>query len=281
MSKSGAILLMILLVRTLDATGAGALEDTVYQAYPAGFGGASNAVEIVQQVIGPDGRVIFDAAGNRLLVWATPAQHAQLAPIVRELNVPPRNVRIDVEFKTRTRNQDRSASVGAGGSVSAGGADLGVSARVRDDASRGHSVTRQTLVVTSGRQASLFVGETVPELDWLMAYAVRGGYVSGPLAWQKVGSCLVVEPVVIGDGPSVRVRVTPELSGTVDGRPSRIRFASAGTEVVVNDGVAISLGGLDQNSDVLSRFLIGAAKSGSRYALEITLTPHIDGRAGR
>ncbi len=278
--KKLVIVLAIVLADGLPAGGAGEPADVRYQAYPAGFAGGSNAADIARQVVGPDGKVVFDAAGHRLLVWATPEAHAQLDPIIRELNVPPKNVRIDVEFRARTSDRQRPASAGARGSISADGAGIGVTARVRDDASRGSSVTKQTLVVTSGRQASLFVGETVPELGWLMEYAARGGYVAGPIAWQKVGACLVVEPVVLSGGASVRVRVTPELTGMVDGKPSRIRFASAATEVVVNDGVAMPIGGLDQSRDFFSRFLTGSGQSGSRYGLDITLTPHILGPAG-
>ena len=84
-----------------------------------------------------------------------------------------------------------------------------------------------------------------------------------------------MEPLVIGDGPTIRVRLTPELRGLVNGNPYRTKFTTVATEVVVSDGVPFGLGGLKENKDFYSRFLVGVDRSGNRQTLDIELTAHI------
>jgi type II secretory pathway component GspD/PulD (secretin) len=93
--------------------------------------------------------------------------------------------------------------------------------------------------------------------------------------WQQVGSRLIVEPTVIGQGPMIRVRVTPELSGMVDGQPLHTRFAGATTEIVVKDGESFSIGGMAGDATFYSRFLVGRSDAGSQEQVDIVLTPHI------
>jgi hypothetical protein len=47
------------------------------------------------------------------------------------------------------------------------------------------------------------------------------------------------------------------------------------TEVVVNDGVPFSIGGLQDNKDFYSRFLMGVSQSGAHQSLDIELTANI------
>jgi type II secretory pathway component GspD/PulD (secretin) len=139
----------------------------------------------------------------------------------------------------------------------------------------------QTLLVASGRQASLRVGESVPYVDWFVDYGTRYGYLQQSINWKDVGASLIVEPVVIGEGPMIRIRLTPELSGLVDGNVYRTSFSRVATEIVVQDGQTFQIGGLDKDEDFYSRFLIGFDRSGSRQALNITLTPRIVDSSGR
>ena len=103
----------------------------------------------------------------------------------------------------------------------------------------------------------------------------RWGEVSQRIQWQKVGAGMVVSPLVIGGGPAIRVRLIPELSGLVEGRPYHVRFARAATEVVVNSGQRFQLGSLEGAGEFYSRFLVGADRSGNQQTLDIYLTPLI------
>jgi type II secretory pathway component GspD/PulD (secretin) len=121
----------------------------------------------------------------------------------------------------------------------------------------------------------LEVGQSVPHLAWLETYALQHGYLAARVDWRHVGARLVVEPEIVGGGPAIRLRLTPELSGLVDGQPMRTRFSRVSTEVTVNSGDSFRIGGLDQDAAFYERFLVGASRSGRQESLEVVLTPTI------
>ncbi len=256
-----------------------------FEVYPLGFAEGPSAVEMVKAIIGPTGSVTLDATNHRLLVVATDDKHAQVESMMRKLNVPPKNVRIEVRFEGASDQQDVGAGVGASGEIvreeGITRTTIKVKPRVENTSVKTSSDVAQTLLVTSGRQGSLRVGENVPYVDWFVDYGIRNGYLERSIEWKDVGASLIVEPIVIGGGPMIRIRLTPELSGLVDGNVYRTAFSRVATEVVVQDGQTFQVGGLDKDEDFYSRFLIGFDRSGTRQSLNITLTPRIVDSGGR
>jgi type II secretory pathway component GspD/PulD (secretin) len=236
-------------------------------------------MDVVRAVLAGEGRVFFDASTHRLMVLAPSNRHDMVAAVVKELNVPPRNVRIEVLYRGQGVASDQEASVSGSGAVVVGNgptrSTITVQPRIVDSSTTVNSSTAQQILVLSGQPASIFVGETVPYLQWIMDYGYQRGIFTQEMAWQKVGATLVVEPFVIGDGPTIRLRLTPELSGSVDGNPYRTRFTTVATEVIVTDGVPFTLGGLDEDKEFYSRFLVGRSRSGNNQSLNIELTVHI------
>ena len=256
-----------------------------FEVYTLGFADTQSSLEMVKAIVGPSGTVSLDEANHRLLVVATQEKHAEVANMLRKLNAAPKNVRIEVRFLGSSSEKNVGAGVSASGEIVR---DEGITStrikvrpRIEHTTLTASSDVAQTLLVASGRQGVLRVGESVPYADWFVDYGMRCGILQQRVAWKDVGSSLIVEPVVIGDGPMIRVRLIPELSGLVDGDVYRTRFSSVATEVVVQDGQTFQIGGLDKDNDFYSRFLIGFDKSGSQQALNITLTPHIVGANGR
>jgi type II secretory pathway component GspD/PulD (secretin) len=263
------------------AIGAAAAEPTSFETYSVVFADVRAAEEAARAIVGDEGSVTVDEPNHRLLVVTTSERHAQLAGMMQKLNVPPRNVRIEVRFKGASLEEDSGAGLNVEGGIARdpglSHTTLRIKPRVVNETTRTSTDVTQTLLVASGREGMLHVGEEVPYLEWLMGCAFQWGYVRSQIAWQQVGSYLVVQPTVVGDGPLVRIRLTPELSGRVDGSPFRTRFARVATEVVVQDGQAFQIGGLDQDREFYSRFLVGSERGGTQGALEITLTPRILG----
>lgn len=256
-----------------------AYADRILTVYPVGQTDPELAAEVLRALLGPEDQLIVDARGGRLIVRAGPETHAQVAEVIRQLDVPPVNVRIDVEFSEAGRVDEASLGAGVRGGVRwpASGGDPSGSVRVqvsggmRSDTRDGRTV--QSLLVASGREATLRVGESVPQVDWFMEYGRHCGALVGQVSWQEVGSFLVVQPTVIGSGPDIRIRIIPELSGRADGQARRVRFASAATEVTVRAGQTVSLGGLQRDESFYSRFLLGFARGGETRSLDIRLTP--------
>lgn len=256
-----------------------------FEVYNLGFADAPSAVELVKAIIGPTGSVSLDEANHRLLVVATDEGHAQVANMMRKLNVPPRNVRIEVRFIGSSSQQNVGAGIGASGEIvrdeGITRTKIKVKPHIENTTITSSSDVAQTLLVASGRQGFLRVGESVPYVDWFMDYGLQYGYLRQRINWKDVGASLIVEPTVMGEGPMIRIRLTPELSGLVDGNVYRTSFSRVATEVVVQDGQTFQIGGLDKDNDFYSRFLIGFDRSGGQQALNITLTPHIADPSGR
>jgi type II secretory pathway component GspD/PulD (secretin) len=250
-----------------------------FKAYDIGFADGSNTIEIVKTIIGETGKVFYDPVTRKLMVIAPVNSHDSIAGIIKQLNVPPKNVSVVVRFLGQANSSQQSASVSAQGGViinnNGSHSTIRIQPSLTDQRTETSSNTRQQLLVSSGRQASIFVGEEVPYIDWLMEYGRRYHYFEQHLSWQRVGAYLVIEPTVIGDGPLIRVRLTPELSGLVDNNPYRTRFANVATEVIVSDGVPFPLGGLAEKNDFYSRFLIGRDRSGRNQTLNIELTASV------
>ncbi len=278
-------LLVLLCFAVVQATGqTDNNEIPVFQTYEIGFADASNTVEVTRTLIAPDGKVFYDPATRKLMVLASSNHHVSVAALLQQLNVPPRNVSVTVRFLGQGENRQTDASLtGSGGVIITGNGTrpgFSIQPKIGHQTSRNNSRTSQQLLVASGRQASIFIGEEVPYIEWFMEYGRRNHYFEERIAWQRVGASLVIEPLIVGDGPSIRLRITPELSGLVNNNPCRTRFANVATEVIVNDGVPFSLGGLAENNDFYSRFLIGVDRSGGRQSLEIELTARIVAPSG-
>lgn len=251
----------------------------VLEIYPLDGGDPDALVEMARHLSGPDGQVTLDRTGQRVLVLTTRERQDEVARLFRAAAPAPLNVRLDVRFKGRASSTRRAAAADLeGGIVYEGGLSRGtfrVRPRVENNTLEASSDTVQTLVVANGRAASLRIGEDVPYLTWILDYGYRSGVLRQDVTWQQVGSFLAVEAFVVGEGPMVRLRLTPELRGLVDGRPAQARFAAVATEVVVQEGQSFALGGLASAHEFFSRFLVGYGRGGTQEALDISVTAHI------
>ena len=275
--RHGFAALTALLLFALSAP-AGAERE--FAAYAVGDTELAAAEQVVRSVLDPEDTVARDERGRRLLIMTSAAHHRQIAELMAKLNPPARNIRIQVRFTGAGRQQEREASLRGQGQVTLtpGGHAQGqitLQPRVVNQLSTRQTDTAQLLLVASGREASLRVGEEVPYLDWMVDYGLSRGWLTSRVTWQRVGATLVVQPTLIGDGPDLRIRVTPELSGMVDGRPERIRFAQAATELVARDGQPLQLGGFNEHRDFYDRFLVGLRSGGQAESLSIELTPEV------
>lgn len=249
------------------------------QVVPLGFADPEATQQTLRDLYGSDAGFQVHRLDNRLVIRAAPEQQKQIADLIRQLDIRPKNIQISVRMNQHGQDESHGASLHGQGRVVIGSdgahGTLRIDPRLHSRSSSRQENTVQILTAMSGRSASLVVGERVPYLEWLMEYGRRGGMVSGQIAWDQVGASLAFEPQVIGDGPMIRIRVVPELSGRADGHPERVRFTKAATEVTVRDGETVKLGGLQGDEAFTSRFLIGMESSGSSSSLDITLTPRI------
>jgi len=258
----------------------------VLRTYPLGGKDHEGLKEVVEELVGKGGRVIYYKQGDQLIVSTTDDKHKVIAAVVK--NTPdkrvdaakmPRNIRIDVHFIETTREKRYGGRVEASGKVKVTRRGTRThykfSPSVHGRSSTGSMNARQTLVVRNGGTARLKVGEEVPFYEWLMDYSFANQYIEQRFEMREVGASLLVEPTLIGDGPLIQVKLIPEMSGLVNGQVNRIRYKQVATDVTVRDGGTITIGGLAKNKEFYEKFLAGAERGGFSSGLNITLSARI------
>ncbi|MFT5241408.1 MAG: type II secretory pathway component GspD/PulD (secretin) [Candidatus Promineifilaceae bacterium] len=254
-------------------------ETRAFTIYPVLTSDASALIEVAQSIIGAQGKVVQDKAGGRLMISATPEQHAQIAELFGELNRPTPNVRIEIEISDKTQGSDSGVGVHPSGRVVLTPDDtrynIDLKARLKNQSSRKTSQTRQILMVQSGREAVLQVGEIAPHLDWFVVQGRHHGWIEAAVRFERAGAFLHFKPTVLGNGSLIKVEVTPELRGLSGGKLQSVPFVEMTTAFTVRPGQTINLGGLNESAEFYKRFLVGVDKGGASRALSIRATPHI------
>lgn len=257
------------------------LENPSYklEIYRLKFSDSASVLPMLKDIYAHDADVRMAGTGSKLFIRASSKQHAEIAAVVNELDIKRKNVRIDVKFIGSGKDSSDGVAVKTHGGVIYNkdglSGNITLKPSIHSRSTTTSSSTTQILMAMSGTRASLRIGERIPYLTWIMDYGFRYGLIAGSVEWQDVGSFLSIEPEIIGDGPMIRVKLVPELSGLVDGKRRQIRFIQAATEVTVRDGQSVQIGGASKSSEFLSRFLVGVDRQGSSSALSIVLTPRI------
>jgi hypothetical protein len=249
-----------------------------FSTYAVGAADPAVLLEAVRAAAGPEAHVSYDASQQRLLVLAPAAAQENIAELVRQAAPVPVNVRIEVQFRGQGQRRESEASLsGQVGLVREPGLShtrIRLEPRVQMNEVTQSSAVKQILMVTSGREALLRVGTEVPYLEWIMEYGRHQQVLVEQVAWQQVGAFLAVQPWVL-DGGLIRLRITPELRGQVEGVSRAVRFAAAASEVVISDGQSYPLAGLAEGHEFMQRFLVGRASGETTETLDITVTPRV------
>jgi len=130
-------------------------------------------------------------------------------------------------------------------------------------------------MVRSGGEAAIDVGEEMPYWESVVQYGYQYGYLVQNRQIQRVGAFLRVRASLLGDGKTVHVILTPEISARVDNETERIKFTALSSEVMVENGATITIGGYGKNQDFYEAFLAGVRKSGQKGNVNITLTVNV------
>lgn len=252
-----------------------ALAKVEERAYQLRFGDMASAEEVVRAIAGNDGQVVADKVGRKLIVLTTPEKHELIRNVLADFDRPPRNVQVQALFAGRSSTRESGAGV-KDVEIETSGKSTGIKFRPEARYSRDGLVSDvgQMLLIGSGKEGVLMVGEEIPYWNWLIAYGQRYGYISadkGDIQWKRVGARLRVRPTIIGDGPMILVQITPELSDMDNPRSRVIRFVRAATEITATDGQSVRLGGFGESRDFYEKFLVGRDSSGAVQNLDITL----------
>lgn len=206
------------------------------------------------------------AATGLLLLLAVGQAEAEgsVSDVVRDQQGAPPNIRVEARIVDRETGHEAGVSTSGQLILSRPGSSAGEAVFFDVDKKRelrSHKAS-QVIVVSSGAEASIALGREIPYQQWFYAYGKRHGIITSRIDWREVGSRLSVRPTAI-EGGRVRLRIVPELDYAVSsGRKKKkkretIDFTVAATEMVVDSGREIRLGGGEESEEFYSRFLAG------------------------
>ncbi len=238
---------------------------------------AAELLAPAQAALGDEGTATVDAGTNALvLVGEPPAVEAALT-VIGQLDRPLATLVLHYESQ---RLEDLTArgiriawSIGAGsfrvGNVHAPPGVSLVAVRPIDDRSERRSRLAGMLRVQDGQVGRIETGSSIPIVQHVSPFGAQVGLVD-------VSSGFEARPQLLGDG---RVRV--EIQG-FEGAPQRggvIQSRGAATEVTVEPGETIAIGGLEQEREQRTRGLGGGGSEKGYEDWVLLLRVEVEGRS--
>ena len=191
-----------------------------------------------------------------------------------------RQVKVLLEFKQQTQGSRQGVQGQGGIVVEERRGDPRVRGRgglaVEDTTTR---VTRSSglfTVVQDGGAGSIMVAQDVPyqQMAYYYDYATGKGHVAQGVAWQRVGTALMVRPVIL-PGNQIRVTLTPVISYFTPGGGGTIEVVEAATDVIVPNGGRLQFGGSTGSLHAITRQILGYGSQQSSEETTLTLTATI------
>jgi general secretion pathway protein D len=257
-----------------------------------------------------DDTIAVDRRLNAIILKGSPERIARLKEKIAEIDVPVESVLLETMFveldETGAKNvglnfansnsQIAVATFQTGGFISPGAVSgdtltsvaLQASVYAQVQAGHGKIVSKPRIAAQSGSTAKIITGDALPILTSIALSGVNA--VSQQVQYVNVGVTLQIAPRVSDDGfvTSHIFCVVSSVTGTSQGYPT-ISQREAETSATVRDGETFVIGGLTQDSDIVSDSRIPVLGSvpgvgnlfklstGSKAKTElyIVVTPHI------
>ncbi|MEO2280277.1 secretin N-terminal domain-containing protein [Pseudoalteromonas pernae] len=222
-----------------------------------------------QQSIEGDGiRMVVDERANALIFYSTGKYYQELQPIIKKLDIMPKQVMMEVviaEVKltgsfskgvqyalesgaSGDTNETFSFSSGDGFNYSIVGLPGSISVNLNESNSLVNVLSRPTLLVRDGVAANISVGDDIPTIGSTTLDPINGERQTTEIQYRKTGVDLKVTPTINAQGTVIMTisqsisNVSPDSTG-LGGTPA-IFERSINTEVVAGNGQTVMLGGL-------------------------------------
>ncbi|MFT6985518.1 MAG: general secretion pathway protein D [Psychromonas sp.] len=217
-------------------------------------------------------KMVVDQRANALIFHTTGEHYRQLMPLIKQLDVLPKQVLLEVVIAEVTLSDSFQSGVdftltNQGVASSQGGFNLGSGAAGLSYALTGAQgnlnitlfqqndhvevLSRPSLLVRDGVSATITVGNDIPTIGDTI---VDDGVVTSSVVYRKTGVDLTVKPTINARGiiiMEIKQKISNQPSGgdAVEGAPI-IFERSIETEVIAGSGQTIILGGLiSENTD--------------------------------
>ncbi|MCX5735604.1 MAG: hypothetical protein NTW68_14960 [candidate division NC10 bacterium] len=190
---------------------------------------------------------------------------------------PPGSVKVSVEFRRigqRTQGGADLRGTGPGGTivqVSPQGVRGSAQLRVQESQQRVRQTAGSFLFIQDGAEGRLAVLDQSLEIVWFQQYAARHSYITAGVVLREVGTAFLVRPTILPNR-QIRLKITPHLSYRTEEGEGAIEMVDASTEVVVQSGQPVTIGGSDRDGEVVRQFLLGYERVNHTGQVSIILT---------
>lgn len=269
--KSSLAVLALILGLALAAS-ASSFEIYVPRSRPA-----EELVPLVQGILAGHGSAVADPHSGRIVLSGEPEAIAQALAALRSLDAPVRQYRVESEASTRAALEGAGASVG--GWIEAGDVRIGrvsgpegIDVRASAGGAASHERLGAMVTVMEGRTAEIWTGADVPVASRTVERAGPYARVRETTELVPVRSGFRVRPR--GAGPdAIEVEITPIVEELARG--GSIRSTGVATQIRVNPGEAVAIGGVSRGAsgsgvDAFSGAGRGSAASDSVFLIRVT-----------
>jgi general secretion pathway protein D len=222
----------------------------------------------VQTIEGDNLRLVVDERSNSLIFYSTGKFYQELQPILKKLDMMPKQVMLEVviaEVKltgsyakgvnfalqngpTGSKTESFSFASDEGFNYSVVGLNGNVNINLNQTDGLINVLSRPTLLVRDGVSASISVGDDIPTVGSTTSDPINGERETTTIQYRKTGVDLSVTPTINAQG-TVIMTIEQNISNispdglSVGGSPS-VFERKISTEVVAADGQTVMLGGL-------------------------------------
>ncbi len=245
---------------------------------------AAEIIPVIRPLLGPD-----DALGGtdyRLIIRAPDTKLKEIERVLPQLDVAARQLRITVQQEVVA--DDTSGSQSLSGETRIGNTRIMLPSKPGEDrglvvqqdglryninrrTTSSDSGTTQTVLAQDGQRAYIRVGQSVPQVQEILALSRNQVVLSQGIALQDVTTGFEVVPHVHGD--SVRLEITPRLSTLKDPATGLANFQELSTTIEAKLGEWIDLGAVLGDRDEVERAILqsGSTASGERRTVRLKI----------
>lgn len=227
----------------------------------------ASAANTSQSIEGDNMRLVVDERSNALIFYSSGKHYQELQPIIRQLDVMPKQIMLEVmiaevkltggfakgvEFAlkngpTGTKTESFSFDSKAGFGYSVVGLNGTVNVNFNETDGLINVLSRPTILVRDGVSANISVGDDIPTIGSTTSDPINGERETTTIQYRKTGVDLTVTPTVNAQGTVIMTidqNISSVAQGSAGSNTPAVFERKLSTEVVAGDGQTVMLGGL-------------------------------------
>jgi general secretion pathway protein D len=241
--------------------------------------------QLTKTTEGDNLRMVVDERANALIFYSTGKHFQELQPIIKQLDIMPKQVMLEVviaevkltgsfakgvafALKSGSSSTDKQSSFNfsseGGFNYSIVGLPGNFNVNLNQTDGLINVLSKPTLVVRDGVTASISVGDDIPTIGSTTSDPISGDRETTSIVYRKTGVDLSVTPTINAQG-TVIMTISQNISNISASGPSiggstAVFERTISTEVVAGDGQTVMLGGLiseNKNSGATSVPILG------------------------